>query len=80
MKKLKVIKPIKKTPKTLIKALKKYASINGFAKTAVALGYTDANAIRNWIAREEIPVNKREAVKELYSINVNVVRFAVTEL
>ena len=45
--------------------LKSYIKKNGVAKTAVALGYSDTGAIRNWIYRKDIPKSKRDDVKKL---------------
>ncbi len=56
---------MKNTPKALLKVLKKCTDLNGKAKTAVALGMTETNAITNWLSREEVPENQREKVKNL---------------
>ena len=70
---------IKKTSKKLIKELKTYINLNGFAKTAVALGYNDVNAIRNWVSRDDIPESKRDLVKNLPFRTVVVTELSVAQ-
>jgi hypothetical protein len=53
--------------------LKSYIKKNGKAKTAVALGLIETNAINNWIARKSIPVAFQESVKNLKHKKVIVV-------
>lgn len=71
---------MKKTPRKTLKALQTFSNNNGFAKTAVALGYTDVNAIRNWLQRKEIPESKRELVNDLVNLEVKTVRTDMSEL
>jgi len=54
-----------------IRTLKSCIKKHGKAKTAVALGLKETNAINNWIARKEIPENQKQSVKDLsYLSNV----------
>jgi len=48
-----------------LRKLNSYIKKNGKAKTAVALGLKETNAINNWIARKTIPLNQKENVKLL---------------
>lgn len=50
--------------------LKRYIRKNGKAKTAVALGLKETNAINNWIARDEIPQKFKKDVKLIDKIQV----------
>jgi len=70
MKKEKKKNIIKPAPKNLMNALNKFVKENGTAKTAVALGYKETSAIKNWIKRNDIPVAKRKEVKLLKGLDV----------
>lgn len=48
-----------------LRVLNSYIKKNGKAKTAVALGLKETNAINNWIARKSIPKSHKENVKNL---------------
>lgn len=56
-----------------LRKLKSYVKKNGKAKTAVALGLQETNAINNWLKRKEIPEPRKEAVKNLGKTQVVVV-------
>ncbi len=51
--------------KTLLKKLKKFIDLHGFAKTAYLLGQRDTATLKKWLQREKIPVAKLEIVKDL---------------
>jgi len=48
-----------------LRNLNSYIKKHGKAKTAVALGLKETNAINNWIARKSIPATYKEAVKKI---------------
>lgn len=48
-----------------LRKLNSYIKKHGKAKTAVALGLKETNAINNWIARKNIPATQKENVKAL---------------
>lgn len=48
-----------------IARLKSCIKKHGKAKTAVALGLRETNAISNWVSRKQIPLNHLEKVKNL---------------
>lgn len=56
-----------------LRKLNSYVKKHGKAKTAVALGLKETNAISNWQKRKEIPEARKEAVKSLPEVQVVVV-------
>lgn len=50
---------------TLLKKLKKFVDLHGYAKTAYLLGYRDTQSLKKWFERGSIPKAKQEIVKEL---------------
>ena len=48
-----------------LRKLNSYIKKNGKAKTAVALGLKETNAINNWIARKTSPLSQKENIKLL---------------
>lgn len=61
---------MKVSHKGVVRTLKSYIAKNGKAKTAVALGIKDTNALGNWVARETIPEHRHEAVKDLKRVQI----------
>ena len=51
--------------KTLLKKLKKFINVNGYAKTAYMLGYRDTDVLKKWFRNEKISDKAIDNVREL---------------